>query len=94
MRLFPCRGDCSIRNTEPWYCFGMTGLETAGAFASVGTACVATVTLGVLIWYTIETHKLRLEAQRRAGRLKRKLAARRKRHARNTFATRLELCIG
>ena len=42
----------------------MTGLETAGAVASIMTACVTMATLGVLIWYTIETHKLRLEAQR------------------------------
>jgi hypothetical protein len=42
----------------------MTGLETAGAIASLVTACVTTATLMVLIWYTVETHKLRLEAQR------------------------------
>jgi hypothetical protein len=42
----------------------MTGLETAGAVASLVTAGVTTATLIVLIWYTVETHKLRLEAQR------------------------------
>ena len=43
---------------------GMTGLETAGAVASLVMARVTTATLIALIVYTIETHKLRLEAQR------------------------------
>src|SRR6266571_6025169 len=42
----------------------MTGIETAGAIASIVTAGATSVTLAVLIWYTIETHKLRREAQR------------------------------
>lgn len=42
----------------------MTGLETAGAVASIATAVATTVTLAVLIWYTIETHRLRKESQR------------------------------
>lgn len=42
----------------------MTGLQTAGAIASIVTTGVTTLTLIVLIWYTIETHKLRREARR------------------------------
>src|SRR6266478_4025758 len=42
----------------------MTGLETAAAIASIVTTVVTALTLIVLIWYTQETHKLRLEAQR------------------------------
>jgi hypothetical protein len=42
----------------------MTGIEAAGAVASIVTAGATTVTLAVLIWYTIETHKLRKAAQR------------------------------
>lgn len=42
----------------------MTGLETAGAVASIVTTAVTTATLIVLIWYTVETQKLRREAQR------------------------------
>src|SRR5579863_4308624 len=44
--------------------FCMTGLETAGAISSIVIAVVTTATLIVLIWYTVETHKLRVEAQR------------------------------
>ncbi|MGB9455389.1 MAG: hypothetical protein WCB12_05065 [Bryobacteraceae bacterium] len=42
----------------------MTGLGTAGAIGSIVTALATTAALIVLIWYTVETHKLRLEAQR------------------------------
>src|SRR5665213_702779 len=42
----------------------MTGLETAGAIASIVTTAVTTLTLIALIWYTVETHHLRREAQR------------------------------
>lgn len=42
----------------------MTGLEIAGAISSIVIAVVTTATLIVLILYTVETHKLRLEAQR------------------------------
>src|SRR5260370_39247063 len=42
----------------------MTGLETAGAIASIVTTAVTTATLIVLIWYTVETQRLRREAQR------------------------------
>jgi hypothetical protein len=42
----------------------MTGIETAGEIASILTAGATTATLGVLIWYTIETYKLRKEAQK------------------------------
>ena len=42
----------------------MTELETAGAVASIVTTAVATATLIVLTWYTVETQKLRREAQR------------------------------
>jgi hypothetical protein len=42
----------------------MTGLETAGAIASIVTTAVTTATLVVLIWYTVETQRLRREAQR------------------------------
>ena len=46
------------------YRLRMTGLETVGAVASIVIAAATTATLGVLIWYTIETYKLRREAQR------------------------------
>lgn len=42
----------------------MTGLETAGAIASIVTTAVTAATLIVLIWYTVETQRLRREAQR------------------------------
>jgi hypothetical protein len=47
----------------------MPGLETVAAIASIVTAGAGTVAMGFLIWYTIETHKLRVaaETQNRIG---------------------------
>jgi hypothetical protein len=41
----------------------MSGLEHAGAIASLATAFITLITLIVLIWYTVETYRLRKAAQ-------------------------------